>query len=385
MGNFWKITVSGLGMMLAMAGPAVARPAAAPTSEIVYFGQHGTDITAARFDRRTGDLTLIGPVASPGRPTWAVMHPRLPVLYVANELGNDGKTNGMVIAYRVDEKSGKLTQISQVDAGGGGTTHLSLDPKSMTITAANYGGGSLTTIGIEKDGSLGPLASLTVEKGSGPHKRQKSAHAHSAMIAPGGHFALVADLGTDRVYVYPFDPATHKAREAQPGEAQDFVAPAGSGPRHMAASGDGRFVYLLDELVADVATLAWDARAGKLTEVDRQSISSPDLKGEGSGSEIATSADGRFLYIGNRAESFLQVYTLDKASGKPTLIQRVPTGGSYPWGFGISPDGRWMLVAHEQSDDVAVLKIDPATGKVSDTGHHLKMSHPVSVTFAAHR
>jgi 6-phosphogluconolactonase (cycloisomerase 2 family) len=381
MSSLRRIKVSGLSLLLALAGPAMAKP----SGEIVYFGQHGSDITAARFDRRTGDLTLIGPVASPGRPTWAVMHPRLPVLYVANELGNDGKTNGMVIAYRVDEKTGALIRIGEADAGGGGTTHLSLDPRSMTITAANFGGGSLATFGIGKDGALGPLASLTVERGSGPHRRQKSAHAHAAMIAPGGHFALVADLGTDRVYVYPFDPATHQARAAQPGEARDFVAPPGSGPRHMAASADGRFVYLLDELVADVATLRWDAKAGTLTEVDRKPISSPDLKGEGSGSEIATSGDGRFLYIGNRAESFLQVYALDKASGKPVLIQRVPSGGAYPWGFGISPDGGWMLVAHEQSDDVTVLKIDPASGRLSGTDHHLKLTKPVSVTFAAHR
>jgi 6-phosphogluconolactonase (cycloisomerase 2 family) len=367
-----------VGCVLAMvlAGPALA-------GDIVYLGQHGKDLTAARFDRKTGELTLIGTVAELGRPTWGVMHPRLPVLYVANELGNDGTVNGMVLAYRVDEKTGALTLLSQVDAGGGGTTYLSVDARSNTLAAANYGGGSVATFGINKDGSIGPLASLVVDKGTGPNlRRQKSAHAHSVIVAPGGRFLLAADLGADRVFVYPFDPATHKAQVGDP--ARNFVAPGGSGPRHMVASGDGRFVYLLDEMGADLATLAWDGQGG-LTQADRQTLSSPDLKGDGSGSEILISRDGRFLYVGNRAEGFVQVYALDKASGKPALIQRLATGGKYPWGFGMSPDGRWLLIAHEQGDVVRVFAVDPASGKVSDSGHELKMPHPVSVTFAAHR
>lgn len=367
------------GVMLAI---SVAMPAVA--QDIVYLGQHGKDLTAARFDRKTGALTLIGTAAELGRPTWTVMHPRLPVLYVANELGNDGTTNGMILAYRVDAKTGKLTLLSEVDAGGGGTTYLSVDARSNTIAAANYGGGSVATFGLNKDGSIGPLASLVVEKGSGPNvRRQKSAHAHSVIVAPGGHFLLAADLGADRVFVYPFDAATHKAETGD--AARNYVAPGGSGPRHMVPSGDGRFIYLVDEMGADLATLAWDGTAGALSAVDRQSLSSPDLKGDGSGSEIVISADGRYLYVGNRAEGFVQVYALDKASGKPSLIQRLTTGGKYPWGFGMSPDGKWLLIAHEQGDMVRVFAVDPASGKVSDSGHEMHMSHPVSVTFAAHR
>lgn len=369
--------MTALGVALAMA----ASPALA--DDIVYLGQHGAQVNAARFDRHTGELALIGPVADPGRPTWTVMHPRLPVLYVANELGNDGKANGMILAYRVDRKTGKLTLLSQVDAGGGGTTWLTVDGASNTIAAANYGGGSVSTFGLNKDGSIGPLASLVVERGSGPNvKRQKSAHAHGVIVAPGGRFLLAADLGADRVFVYPFDPATHKAETGDP--ARNYVAPGGTGPRHLVASLDGRFVYLLDELGADLVTLSWDGQGG-LAEQDRQGLSTPALKGEGSGSEILRSDDGRFLYVGNRAEAFVQVYALDKASGKPRLTQRLPTGAAYPWGFGLSPDGRWLLIAHEQGDVVRVFAVDKASGKVSDSGHEMPMTKPVSVTFAAQR
>lgn len=369
--------MTAFGLALAM----VATPVLA--DDIVYLGQHGAQVNAARFDRKTGELTLIGPVADPGRPTWTVMHPRLPVLYVANELGNDGKTNGMILAYRVDRKTGKLTLLSQVDAGGGGTTYLTVDGVSNTIAAANYGGGSVSTFGLNRDGSIGPLASLVVEKGSGPNvKRQKSAHAHSVIVAPGGRFLLAADLGADRVFVYPFDGKTHKAETGDP--ARNYVAPGGTGPRHLVASVDGRFVYLLDELGADLVTLSWDGQ-GALAEQDRQGLSTPALKGDGSGSEILRSEDGRFLYVGNRAEAFVQVYALDKASGKPTLIQRLPTGSAFPWGFGLSPDGRWLLIAHEQGDVVRVFAVDKASGKVSDSGHEMHMPKPVSVTFAAQR
>jgi 6-phosphogluconolactonase len=386
------LIASGFAVLALLAGvPATAAPArnaparnAPAGDEIVYLGQHGKELTAARFDRRTGALTLIGPVAAPGRPTWAVMHPRLPVLYVANELGNDGTLNGMVLAYRVNEKTGQLTLLSQVDAGGGGTTYLWVDGKSNTLAAANYGGGSVATFGLNRDGSIGPLASLVAGKGAGPNrKRQKSAHAHSVIVAPGGHFLLAADLGADRVFVYPFDGATHAARAGD--HAHDYVAPGGSGPRHLVPSADGRFVYLIDEMGADVVTLAWDGVAGTLSEMDRQSLNGPDFKGDGSGSEILVSPDGRFLYAGNRAEGVVRVYALDKASGRPTLVQSLPTGGQVPWGLGLSPDGRWLLVAHEQSGTVRAFAVDRASGRLSDSGHEAALAHPVSVTFAAQR
>ena len=51
-----------------------------------------------------------------------------------------------------------------------------------------------------KDGSVQARVSLRKETGAGPHKRQTSPHAHGVAVDPSGRYALVADLGLDRLF-----------------------------------------------------------------------------------------------------------------------------------------------------------------------------------------
>ena len=169
--------------LVAGTGPmAQAAPQAAPLA--FYVGMHGAEIRKGTFNPADGTLTIDGVVAQVPRPTWTLAHPTLPVLYAANEVGNDGDINGSVYAFRVDRKTGALTKLGEQDAGGGGTTYLTLDARSHTLLAANYGAGSVASFPIAKDGSIGPRASLVVDTGSGPHKRQAKPHAHAPAVVP---------------------------------------------------------------------------------------------------------------------------------------------------------------------------------------------------------
>ena len=109
------MTLSRREFSLALTATAIAAalplPALAtgPDADFVYIGMHGNQITLARFDARTGDLTLTGPAATMPSPTWSVLHPKMPVIYYDSELGNDGKTNGAVWAFRVNRATGELT------------------------------------------------------------------------------------------------------------------------------------------------------------------------------------------------------------------------------------------------------------------------------------
>jgi 6-phosphogluconolactonase len=359
-------------LALTLAGTAQAAP-----DQWLFVGMHGADIRLAHFNPATGAITASTVAASGGRPTWQVYDPTRQVLYSTDESGNDGKSHGHVEAFRVTPK-GTLVQLSSVDAGGGGTTYLHYDRRSNTLFAANYGSGSVASFPIERDGSIGPLASLIQDEGSGPHPRQKSAHAHAITLDPTGHFALVPDLGADRVFVYPFDPATHTLRKADP--ATDFVAPPGSGPRHVVFGHDGHRVYLLDELKGDLVTLGWND--GHLTEQDRQGTLSDGFTGTPSVSELLISPDGRFLYVGSRAESQVLVYRLE--AGVPKLIQRMPSGGQNPWSFAFDATGRWLIVANLQSEQLASLRRDPSTGRLTDSGQRAASPQPVAVTAVAH-
>lgn len=347
-------------------------------SELVYVGNQEREIHALRFDPATGRVEMIGKVADGTRSTWVAAHPELPVLYAVDD---DNTKEGSVTAYAVNRDTGALSKINQVGTKGSGTTNLYIDIPSMTLLAANYGGGSVSSMVIDHDGSLGALISNVKESGSGPTKRQASAHAHSAAVDPSGRYVLVPDLGADRVFIYGFDRSTHRLSEDGAVHSRSFIAPAGSGPRHIAFGANGQFVYLITELSAEVMVFRWNADRGKLDLVQSVPLSSEGFNGGKSGAEIAVSADGRFVYAENRGEDALSVYRINPASGELGLVQRVASGGQKPWGFAIDPSGKWMLVANQRNGQVNVFRIDTVNGTLSDTGEMVSMTSPVSVAF----
>jgi 6-phosphogluconolactonase len=361
-----------------LAGAVMTLCCALAQAELVYVGTQGRQLNVMRFDAVSGKLSMIGPVAEGLRPTWTVAHPRLPVLYAVND---ENTKEGSVTAFAVNRETGALTRVNEVSTGGNGTTYLWFDAPSLTLLAANFAGGSASSMAVNRDGSVGALVSTIKATGSGPHRRQSGPHAHSVAIDPSGRYALVPDLGADRVFVYGFNRATRALSPDDANAPRSFTAPAGSGPRHLAFGADGRYVYVLNELTAEILTLRWDAQQGRLTQVQTMPTSSPGFAGTRSGAEVAVSGDGRFVYVEDRGEATLVVYGVNPASGELTLLQRLPTGGETPWGFALHPSGKWLLVAHQRSGKINVFRVDPTSGKVADTGQSIETPTPVSVTF----
>jgi 6-phosphogluconolactonase len=348
-------------------------------SELVYVGTQQAQIQALRFDRSTGKLAAIGPVAKGLNATWVESDPQRPILYAVDD---DKVREGSVTAYSVDRATGALAALNRVDSNGRGTTNLSIDLRSMTLLAASYDSGTVSSIGLEADGSLGARASTMQETGSGPNqRRQASAHAHNAVVDPSGRYVLVPDLGADRVFVYGFDGAKHALLRDNGDPPRAFGVPPGSGPRHLVFGADGRFAYVITELSAEIFVLRWDAGQGRLVPVQTVSISSPELKGVRSGAEIVVSADGRFVYAEDRGEDTLVVFRVDPESGKLSELQRISSGGAKPWGMELDPSGTALFVANQHSGNVVVFSVDPASGKLADTGAAADVPTAVSVAF----
>ena len=363
--------------MHSVRGNAATPPESAQT-ELVYVGTQKGQIDALRLDTSTGKLTAIGAVAEGPKSTWVAAHPHLPMLYAVDD---DNTHEGSVTAYAVDRETGSLTKVNAVATGGAGSTYLGWDIPSMTLLDANYASGSVSSIAVNRDGSLGSLVSTIQETGSGPNRRQASAHAHSAVIDPSGQYALVPDLGADRVFVYGFDRATHAVTAGNEVNPQSFVTPPGSGPRRIAFGRNGQFAYVLTELSAEIMVLHWDASQGHLTLVQSVPTSTEEFQGVKSGAELALSRDGRFVYVENRGQNALVVYRISPDSGELSLVQRTSAGGVKPWGFAIDPSGRWLLVANQQSGTVNAFSIDPESGMVADSGQAADIPTAVSVAF----
>ena len=349
--------------------PAADAPPASASPQGIY---------AARLDSATGKLSLTGLSVPLARATWLARHPTLPVLYTSFEPGGTG-TNSTVVSYRIDGTSGALQPLNQVDSGGRDSTAWELDPKSGTLFIANHGSGSVTTLPLLTDGSVGPVASTQEDFGSGPTPRQKSASAHGVALDPSHTYVAVADFGADRLFTYHFDAKSHGLT---PNEPRFEALPPGSGPRHVLFHPNGRYLLANTELTAELRSYAWNAKTGQVSLVQTVPVYPADQSGDKSAAELALSRDGRFVYVSLRGDqNSIVAYAFDPHHGTLREIQRISAQGRTPWSFGIDPTGHWMLVTNEASNLVNELKIDPRTGLLSATDQSLTVPKPVTVAF----
>jgi 6-phosphogluconolactonase len=386
-----------MGLYLGLAATAASGANTADkTAEWVYIGTHGAaksdpdsqrslqGIYVARFDIRTGKLSEPQLQVQLPRATWLTSHPRLPIIYTAADSGPGSSAESNIVGFEVEPASGKLSQLGQVGAGGLDATHLTFDAASNTLFVANHGSGAVTAVPVRPDGQLGAVASSQKDYGTGPNPRQKMPEPHGVAIDPSHHYLLATDFGADRIFVYEFNGHT---RTLTPAKVPFVSVPPGSGPRHITFAPDGKFLYLLTELTAELRVYRWDAGAGHLELAQTLSAYPADYSGnQKSGAEIAMSRDGRFLYVSLRGDQdSLVVYGIARGTGQLREIQRASAQGKSPWSMAIDPAGHWLFVANEASNLVTLFSIDTSTGRLTATDATLSIPRPVAVAFYAPR
>ncbi|WCJ59088.1 lactonase family protein [Fontisphaera persica] len=334
-----------------------------------YTGPRSKGIHYFKFNAATGQLSEGALAAEVTNPTWLVVHPTRQFLYALSEVG--GAQGGGITAYAVEAASGKLTRLNTQFSGGSGPCHLAVDRSGQCLLVANYGGGSVAALPIQKDGSLGAAASFIQHQGSSVNpQRQKGPHAHSVDVDPGNRFVLVCDLGLDKVLTYRLEPARASLTPAEP----PHVATApGAGPRHLAFHPNGRWVYVINELNNTVAQYEYNPENGALTALSALPTLPADFTGQNTTAEIAVHPNGKFVYGSNRGHDSIVVYAVDAATGRLTLVQHHPSGGKTPRHFALDPTGRWMLSGNQTSGNLVVLAVNPDTGRLSDTGQNVEV------------
>lgn len=328
------------------------------------------------FDPATGNVTLRSTMASEN-PSFLAVSADRKYVYAVNE---NGEGRGAVSAYAYDEATGKLTFLNKQFTHGDHPCHVATDRNGTHVIVSNYSGGNVSIFPIQSDGSLGLLKQLIQHEGSGPDQsRQQGPHVHSAFFSPDEKRVYVQDLGTDNIHVYDYHPESTDSPLVP--AAQPFAkGAAGGGPRHIAQSADGRFIYLVQEMTAHV--MVYQQRAGNLRPIQEIAMNEADFSGRNGAADIKLSPDGKFLYASNRGDAnTLAIYQVNLADGKLTKAGNQPVLGRGPRNFAISPDGKHLLVANQNTDEVVVFARDLRTGLLSDTGNRIAVGAPVCLVF----
>ncbi|HLN59839.1 MAG TPA: lactonase family protein, partial [Thermoanaerobaculia bacterium] len=333
------------------------------------------------FDTASGAGTDPVLAGESENPSFLALHPGGRVLYAVNELKTfGGAATGAVSAFAIDGATGNLAPLNQQASGGADPCHLVVDRSGGNVLVANYSGGSVAVLPLAVGGRLRPATVVLRHAGTGPDReRQEAPHAHAILLDPAERFALAADLGADRIFVYRFGAV---AGSLEPNDPAGAAIDPGSGPRHLAWHPSGTFLYALNELTSTVTAFRYDAGRGALESFQTITTLPAGFSGRNLAAEIAVSPDGRFLYASNRGDDSLAVFGIDAASGALAPAGRDATGGRAPRHFAIEPSGRWLLAANQDSDSVTVFRLEPATGRPVMEGRPLAIPKPVCLLFA---
>jgi 6-phosphogluconolactonase len=344
----------------------------------VYFGTHrtGTNIgfSLAHFDTGTGALTRPEFLVQSPSPAFFVIHPDGLHLYTCNS-----GTPGAVSAYEIEPRTGQLKFLNSAPVGGTDTSYVSLDQTGRYVLVASYSGGNIAIFAIKPDGSLGGRTAFVQDTGSSVNpRRQTRAYAHSIITDPSNRFVLVADLGVDRVFIYRFNQDDGSLTPNNP----PFIGiQPGSGPRHVKFHPNGRWVYVISEMAGTVTVFNWNSTNGTLAEFQTASALPADFKGTNTSAEIMVHPNGKFLYVSNRGNDSLAVFSIDQATGKLTPVEHVSSGGKAPRNFAFDPTGKWIICSNHDSDNTVVFRVDEITGRLTQTGPPVPVPYPFCERF----
>jgi 6-phosphogluconolactonase len=345
-----------------------------------YTGEKSQGIYRVDLDLKQGKFASPVLAAETKNPSFLALHPNASWLYAVNEVGDyGGEKSGSVSAFAIEPGSGDLKLLNQQSSRGAAPCHLTIDAAGQHVLAANYGGGSVCVLPIASDGKLGPATSFMQHTGKSVHpKRQDAPHAHSINLDPWNRFALVADLGLDRIIAYRFDgPSGTLATSGLP----VGVVQPGAGPRHLSFHPSGKFAYVINEMGSTITVFAYDRHQASLVELQTISTLPEGYRGPNSTAEVVCHPSGQFLYGSNRGHHSLAAYRIDQASGKLSLVGIQGEGIRVPRNFHVEPTGRYAVVANQAADNLTLFRIEPATGALQPTGETVELGSPVCVKF----
>lgn len=343
-----------------------------------YTDSGSKGIYSFRFNQETGESMLLSDAEASNPSYLTITENNSGVMYVyAVSEHSDGRE--AVNAFTLDKHTGKFTYINKENAMGADPCFITGNGKNVVTT--NYSGGSISVFPLGKDGMVLPASDVIKFEGSGPvTDRQEKSHLHCVQFSPDGKYLFATNLGTDQIYKFEVNQSAdsqNKEKLLTMGTPAFVTIQAGSGPRHLTFSPNGKYAYLISELAGTVTVFRY--KDGNLEEI--QTIIADDRQAQGSG-DIHMSPDGKFVYATNRLENDgIAIFSVNTADGTLERIGYQQTG-VHPRNFIITPNGKYLLLASRDNNAIQVFERNQETGLLQDIKKDIRLSKPVCIQFA---
>ena len=324
-------------------------------------------ISQYRLDESNGTLSLVDQVTAGDQVNPMALSPDGKTLFAALRV-----KPFQVQAYSVDPTSGRLTPKTKAPLAES-MAYLATDRAGRYLLAASYGADTLSVQAIDKAGQPSDTA-LTYKTGL---------HAHSLRTDPSNRFAYAGNLGTDHVLQYRFNADTGVLTPIDSGYVS---VPANTGPRHLAFSANGKYLYVVGEMSGTVTAFAINDSTGALTQIgvangiperlklahgEVRDARNNDLKDDPTpriwAADLRLSPDGKLLLMSERTSSSVSAFAVDTATGALRFLDNYPVAEQQPRNIAFSPNGHWLVVTGEKSAKVGTYAVS-ATGALKRVG-----------------
>ena len=331
----------------------------------VFYQSIGPEL--ARYDIDVDGAALVrrDSVTTPGANVQYVWpHPSKKFLYVVSSDGGPGTIPGtrhIATAFRIDPASGALTPHGNIAPLPSRPVHCSVDRSGEYLLTAYNQPSSITVHRIKPDGTLG-------EQIPPREKLDAGIFAHQALTTPGNRTAIMVTRGNNPESNKPEDPGALKVYGFEDGVLSNLASiqrgdGLGFGPRHFDIHPSQPWLFLSVERQSELhvyklnddGTLPRDAVFIKNALADRANHAPTQMAGA-----IHIHPNGRFVYMTNRnsgteeiggrkvfkgGENNVAAFSIDPATGEPTLIQNIEAQTVHLRTFAIDPTGRLLIAA----------------------------------------
>jgi 6-phosphogluconolactonase len=268
--------------------------------------------------------------------------------------------------FAIDPQSGVLTHVHTAH-GADSVVLLRAERTGRWLFSASWSGAKVLVNPIDAAGIVGDTTQVL----------DMPPATHFTLPDLSGRFVYIAAMGGDVVLCHGFDPATGRLTDRALSETR---TKPGAGPRHLAISADGMFLYVVNEHHGTVGVYARDGQTGALTQVQTVSILPEDMAGgiavepanpvarhPPGASDVHLSLDGRFLYASDRATTTLAALRVDARSGRLTSVMSIDSE-VLPRGFIVDPSGKFLLCAGLLAGTIGSYAMDGETGALRRVG-----------------
>ncbi|MDF1570636.1 MAG: lactonase family protein [Bacteroidales bacterium] len=279
---------------------------------------------------------------------------------------------GFVKSYRIMEDS--LVFISESTSGGAHPCFITVHSEG-DVLVANYTGGNVALLKMNRQGGLSDLLDLQQHEGSSITGRQKGPHAHSAWFDPVNDNVIAVDLGTDDLWISKIDRSNQKLI---PVTQHKLAMPPGAGPRHLDFHPNGKWIYVVNELDCTVSLVEREGSGYRLGP--SFSTLPEDFEGKNTCAHVMVSADGKYVYASNRGHNSIAVFSVNKKSGELSPAGHQSVNGRTPRNFNLSPGNQYLVVANQDSNNIVSFKRNRKTGQLTPVDE-INAPKPVCIEF----